>query len=116
MVASRTMRPTSLRSLLPRRLALAIVGAPLVVAALLLLGELACRIATPAGSPHAPVRYLELRAAVPGGEPAALVPGPRPPFANARFWPTAIPMEKPAGATRVLFLGDSTVHGHPFEP
>ena len=98
-----------------RRLLLVIVGGPLVAAALLLIGEWSCRALTPSDSPLAPPRYFELRAAT-RDAPAALVPSARPPFANARFWPESIPVAKPAGVLRVLCLGDSTVHGHPFEP
>jgi lysophospholipase L1-like esterase len=96
-----------------KKLALALVVL-LAVALLLLLGELVCRLVTPAGSELAPPRFLvEGRDAA---ARAALVPGPNPPLPGARFRVEAIPLERPSGTTRLLCLGDSTVHGHPFEP
>ncbi|MBL8843455.1 MAG: SGNH/GDSL hydrolase family protein [Planctomycetes bacterium] len=47
---------------------------------------------------------------------SALVPGPDPPHAGAHFRIERLPLAKEPGVTRVVCLGDSTVHGHPFDP
>jgi len=97
-----------------RKVALALVVGPLSVALLLLAAELLCRATAGSSTALAPPRYLVRGGTADGRE--ALVPGPHPPLPGARFRVDAIPIAHASGARRLLCLGDSTVHGHPFEP
>ncbi len=99
-------------SMLLKKLLLALVGAPLLVTLLLALGELAARLLTASHSPAAPHRFF-LRELHDGCDVLAATGSP--PFAGAHFRADTFPIERPAGTTRIVCLGDSTVHGHPFE-
>lgn len=44
------------------------------------------------------------------------MPGPDPPHPGAHFRVEHITRAKEPGVTRIVCLGDSTVHGHPFDP
>ncbi len=96
---------------LVKRLLLAIVVAPALVTLLLLGAEAVARLALAADSAAAPARYF-----VASADGRALVPGPRPPHGGAHFRVERLEREKAPGVVRVVCLGDSTVHGHPFDP
>lgn len=96
-----------------KRLLLATLFAPLMVAMLLGLLEFGARALLPADSPVRPRHWFERRG---GGDTAELVISARPPLTGARFRRDSWPIAKATGTTRIVCLGDSTVHGHPFDP
>jgi tetratricopeptide (TPR) repeat protein len=93
-----------------KRLLLALVGAPLLVAALLAAIELGFVLA---GSD--PRRHYFLPAIAAEG-PRSYVACGTPPIENTRFRVQRFPERPAAGVRRVVCVGDSTCFGHPFEP
>ncbi len=97
-------------SRLRRKLALACIGAPLLVATLLLVVELAFVVVG-----RDPRRHYFLPVIAAEGR-RSYVASSAPPVENTRFRVQRFPEHPAAGARRVVCVGDSTCFGHPFEP
>ena len=91
------------------RLLLALVGAPIAAALLVLLAE-GC--AALLGDPRP--RYFTARA--PEGGAGELVASDAPPIARTTFRTRRFAARPPAGTRRILCAGDSTCFGYPFDP
>jgi tetratricopeptide (TPR) repeat protein len=98
------------RATLRNKLLLAFVGAPALVATLLLLCELAFVVA---GAD--PRKHYFVRAADEQGR-AIFVESGNPPIENTHFRVGRFLARPPAGTKRVVCIGDSTCFGHPFDP
>jgi len=92
------------------RLLLALVGAPALVGALLLLVELGFAVAG-----VDPRRHFFLSAVDEQGR-ALWVASADPPIADARFRAKRFPSRPPSGTQRIVCVGDSTCYGQPFDP
>src|SRR5258705_9401353 len=97
-------------SRLRRKLALACIGAPLLVVMLLLVVELAFVVVG-----RDPRRHYFLPVIAAEGR-RSYVASSAPPVENTRFRVQRFPERPAAGACRVVCVGDSTCFGHPFEP
>jgi lysophospholipase L1-like esterase len=98
------------RRTLRKKLLLAVVGAPALVAALLLLCELAFVVAGVDPRQHFFVRATDEQG-------RALLEASRdPPIPDVRFRVERFPASPPAGTRRIVCIGDSTCYGLPFEP
>ena len=98
------------RATLRNRFLLAFVGAPALVATLLLLCELAFVVAG-----VDPRRHYFVRATDEQGR-AIFVESGNPPIENTHFRVTRFLARPPAGTRRIVCIGDSTCFGHPFDP
>jgi len=94
----------------PKKLLLACVGAPALVAALLALVELGYVVAG-----VDPRRHFFVPAVDEQGSPL-LVQGDDRPIADVSFRTRRFPRRAPAGTKRVVVVGDSTGFGLPFNP
>jgi tetratricopeptide (TPR) repeat protein len=98
------------RRTVKNRLLLALIGAPALVALLLVLVELGFVVA---GSD--PRQHYFVRATDEQGR-AIFVASSDPPIENARFRVERLLARPPAGTKRIVCIGDSTCYGHPFDP